>query len=104
MFIRNFWYLKIQRCVAFCSRASFGNLKAEISKRFGSLPQAFVYVQKPRRPFLNPPKGPMQCWTIIILKNPDAIQIRLARDWVSRGQEFIQSGEKKWRREDYFAM
>jgi hypothetical protein len=36
----------------------------------------------------------------MILKNPDAIQNGLARDWVSRGQEFIQTGEKKWRRED----
>ena len=41
-----------------------------------------------------------QCWTNIIRKNPDGIQNGLARDWVSRGQEFIQTGEKKWRRED----
>ena len=39
-----------------------------------------------------------QCWTIIILKNPDAIQNGLARDWVSRGQEFIQTGGEKTRR------
>jgi|TARA_B110000196_G_C20663391_1_gene438469 hypothetical protein len=45
-----------------------------------------------------------QCWTNIIRKNPDGIQNGLARDWVSRGQEFIQTGEKKWRREECFAM
>ena len=39
-----------------------------------------------------------QCWTNIIRKNPDGIQNGLARDWVSRCQEFIQTGEKKTRK------
>ena len=45
-----------------------------------------------------------QCWTNIIRKNPDAIQNGLACDWVSSGQEFIETGEKKLRREECFVM
>jgi hypothetical protein len=37
----------------------------------------------------------------MILKNPDGIQFGLARDWASRGQEFIQTGDKKTRRPNF---
>ena len=41
-----------------------------------------------------------QCWTNILLKNPDAIQNGLAHDWCSRGQEFIERVRRTGDRKD----